>query len=603
MIIKIDNIYASILFESESDSFKDYLNDKIAKAINPLDPNRYKNRAYRMHHWDGRVKIYDEKNNRVLVGLFPKLYNCVKEVQNNYPDFKVSITDKREPQVPSSMKDYSTPLTLSNGSEPDIKLRDHQMRALEFSFKSQQGVVNGSTGSGKTEVAAGIIKESLPNISKDDLIFFMCQSKDIAHQTQERLHKRLEIPIGFWGDGEENLKQVNVVMVGTLGSALKDPKDSIKITSAKDKYTMHFATDYVPLFINSLNTKLMIRTYIANHDPRYKYDDQIFDTLREIVSDPHMDDKRIHKALKWQLDAWDKLIIKKNKKGFEKFNHAKDVLKKVKVLIIDESHHAASDTYQRVVSFMPHARMRIGLTATVPDKNDIVKYTKFIGLFTTSIIKVTNHEMIMKGISAKPTIKLVPIYKPQDLDFQVEDNIPANTPKRMLKLVKYQMAYKIGVIKNDYRNALISLLTDKLVKLHKGPVLIVVNSVEHGEILEEYLDAFDIKYAFMDHSKDSSQREAIKDGVRDGSVQVLIATQLINEGVDIPVLKYLVYASAGKSSIQVIQRVGRMLRKSEGKSTTTIFDIQDHTTKTLYNQARNRVSTYRKEQFDVIGDE
>lgn len=603
MIIKIDNVYASILFESESDSFKDYLNDKIAKAINPLDPNRYKNRAYRMHHWDGRVKIYDEKNNRVLVGLFPKLYNCVKEVQNDYPDFKVSIEDDRESKVFSSMKDYSVPLALSNGSDPDIKLRDHQMRALEFSFKSQQGVVNGSTGSGKTEVAAGIIKESLPNIAKDDLIFFMCQSKDIAHQTQERLHKRLEIPIGFWGDGEENLKQVNVVMVGTLGSALKDPKDSIKITSAKDKYTMHFATDYVPLFINSLNIKLMIKTYIANHDPRYKYDDQIFDTLREIVSDPHMDDKRIHKALKWQLDSWDKLIIKKNKKGFKKFNHAKDVLKKVKVLIIDECHHAASDTYQRVVSFMPHARMRIGLTATVPDKNDIVKYTKFIGLFTTSIIKVTNHEMIMKGISAKPTIKLVPIYKPQDLDFQVEDNIPANTPKRMLKLVKYQMAYKIGVIKNDYRNALISLLTDKLVNLHKGPVLIVVNSVEHGEILEGYLDAFDIKYAFMDHSKDSSQREAIKNGVRDGSVQVLIATQLINEGVDIPVLKYLVYASAGKSSIQVIQRVGRMLRKSEGKATTTIFDIQDHTTKTLYNQARNRVSTYRKEQFDVIGDE
>ena len=208
MIIKIDNVYASILFESESDSFKDYLNDKIAKAINPLDPNRYKNRAYRMHHWDGRVKIYDEKNNRVLVGLFPKLYNCVKEVQNDYPDFKVSIEDDRESKVSSSMKDYSVPLALSNGSEPDIKLRDHQMRALEFSFKSQQGVVNGSTGSGKTEVAAGIIKESLPNISKDDLIFFMCQSKDIAHQTQERLHKRLEIPIGFWGDGEEDLEQL-----------------------------------------------------------------------------------------------------------------------------------------------------------------------------------------------------------------------------------------------------------------------------------------------------------------------------------------------------------------------------------------------------------
>lgn len=73
----------------------------------------------------------------------------------------------------------------------------------------------------------------------------------------------------------------------------------------------------------------------------------------------------------------------------------------------------------------------------------------------------------------------------------------------------------------------------------------------------------------------------------------------MDEGVDIPNIRYMVYASAGKSFVQTLQRIGRLLRISADKHEVFIFDIVDRNSDFLYNQAKKRVKYYKEQKFEV----
>lgn len=600
MKVIVENNYLTIKYDTETDELAKYVNQQIHLNVNPLDEDRFNKRAFRMHVWDGRVKIYDAKNNQAPSGLFDDIYKVLLGIQNDHSELNIKVINKRGSKV--KFKNSLFPKDKQYKIDPDkppVTLRDYQIKGVQYAMDNQMGTINFSTGTGKSLIAVALIDQLRQSLSQDQRIFLTEKNVDLAKQLKKTLETALGISIGMWGGGKKDIQQVTVALSGTMASGLKDPVKEAKITSLKDKVIQHFATDYVPLFIDQVNAKVMIKTYLLNHQPKYKYDVEIFDSLRQIVQLPEKD---VQKALKWQLKAYDKLMHKKAAKAFDKYNDTCEILNSVKAIVIDEAHNSQAETYQTALLHMKNASFKIGLTATMPSKTaDLVKWVRYKGILTADSIKVRNKEMIDRGFLAKPTIKLVPIKEPQDLDTQVALQLPVNLPKRMEALKKYQTAYRLGVIENDYRNKLICILTEKLVKLDNGPVLIIVNNIEHGDIIQASLEDKKIKSAFIEGSKDDAQRQELLTGIANGTYQVLIGTQLLDEGIDIPNLKYLVYVSAGKSIRQVLQRIGRMLRKTKDKQTTTIFDLQDRTNNILYDQARKRVGIYREEQFEIEG--
>lgn len=56
-------------------------------------------------------------------------------------------------------------------------------------------------------------------------------------------------------------------------------------------------------------------------------------------------------------------------------------------------------------------------------------------------------------------------------------------------------------------------------------------------------------------------------------MQILVATSLADEGLDIPSLKMIVLLSQGKSRIKLVQRIGRVMRPYSGKFKGVILDI------------------------------
>ena len=88
--------------------------------------------------------------------------------------------------------------------------------------------------------------------------------------------------------------------------------------------------------------------------------------------------------------------------------------------------------------------------------------------------------------------------------------------------------------------------------------------------------------------------------MNDGEIDCIFATyQLAKEGLDVPNLAYVVFATPEKDETTIIQAVGRVGRKAEGKEFGTVVDFVDDFG--MYrNWSKKRVGFYRKLGAEVM---
>jgi superfamily II DNA or RNA helicase len=108
----------------------------------------------------------------------------------------------------------------------------------------------------------------------------------------------------------------------------------------------------------------------------------------------------------------------------------------------------------------------------------------------------------------------------------------------------------------------------RLAETSTGPVLILVNHIEHGNDLFSFLDALGEDVIFLNGG--SKKRNEKMDH------RIIIATSIFDEGIDIPHLKHLIIAAGGKSAIRTTQRIGRVLRRFPGKNVAMVHDFVDN---------------------------
>ncbi len=88
-------------------------------------------------------------------------------------------------------------------------------------------------------------------------------------------------------------------------------------------------------------------------------------------------------------------------------------------------------------------------------------------------------------------------------------------------------------------------------------------------------------------------------GLVRGDLDVLIASVIFNEGIDIPELRSVVIAAGGQSIIAALQRIGRGMRTAHGKDEFEVYDIYDSGNKWMEKHTKARLGAYRGEEFEV----
>lgn len=236
-------------------------------------------------------------------------------------------------------------------------------------------------------------------------------------------------------------------------------------------------------------------------------------------------------------------------------------------VVIDEAHHVPASTFYSVVTSMP-ARYRLWCSAT-PERSD--------GLTP----------MLIYG--GGPVLCEIP-----------QDEIPSVIPYYLViptNYVDYELDYAklmSNMSQDPQRNSLIVRTIARYAPGHSS--LVLSERIEHVQVLAMMLAKAmpSARIAILSGSLSRQEREAVVAQARNREVDILLATRLAREGLDLPHLDRLFLVMPKRASSTVQQEVGRIMRPAEGKSEALVVDFWDSKVPLVRKQYYARLSVYRQ---------
>jgi superfamily II DNA or RNA helicase len=249
----------------------------------------------------------------------------------------------------------------------------------------------------------------------------------------------------------------------------------------------------------------------------------------------------------------------------------KGVMESYPIVVCDESHHCSCTTLYTLAMKTSTNTIIIGVSATKRDDGDEMKVVAALGKI---VYEISRKELIAQGYLANA---IVTYLKP---NFQTNG-----------KYMDYQKVYNLEIVHNENRNWLIYTTAIQETQNHRK-ILILVSTLEHGNILYAMFEPLTkLKVIFMNgQSKNRDQDMTVYD--------IIIATSIYDEGYNLPSLSTLILGSAGKSSVKLTQRIGRVLRQKADGQLAHVYDFID-TPKYLKSQYLKRRMILEQE-FEVL---
>jgi superfamily II DNA or RNA helicase len=199
-----------------------------------------------------------------------------------------------------------------------------------------------------------------------------------------------------------------------------------------------------------------------------------------------------------------------------------DFFQKTECIMVDECHHSVSKTISNLLSAST-APWRFGFSGTVPDydSHQGMMVRQWIG---DVAVRVSNEELIGKGISAKPIIHLYEIDSRERMLGVFEEakaNLPMDVSPQTLMKEVYRLSLDRGIVENTERNGKV---VDVCRENKDKSILIVVDMLKHGEKVKDLLVSSGFKAEFISGSADN-RKKAMSD-FKKGNLRVLISTSL-----------------------------------------------------------------------------
>jgi len=253
------------------------------------------------------------------------------------------------------------------------------------------------------------------------------------------------------------------------------------------------------------------------------------------------------------------------------------------MLLIDEFHHAAADSYLTLNALTSMAYWRYGMTGTLvrTDSKDMM----MLGVLSNILMKKTTSDLIEEGFLVPAHVTII--------------------PHRVKKTSKfsYKEAYAHMAADPEF-NALVAKVARHKIREERKQTLILVRQIEHGRLIESMLAGDGV---FVSGDDPMEFRQKVKRDFAEKKIRCMIATNIFGEGQDIASIDVLVNARLQESEIQTKQGVGRALRLAKGaqtiaesvalgKSCAEVFDFLIQGNKHLRDHSETRIEHYRSER-------
>lgn len=275
-------------------------------------------------------------------------------------------------------------------------------------------------------------------------------------------------------------------------------------------------------------------------------------------------------------------------------------------VLVSNCHHLKCDTWNQLNTMLPNVEYSLGFSALSIDKNEIFINDIRDLSYTSSLIVGSSGRVLMhmdpayyieKGIIALPVV----------LRINHKDSLPKDTDES-----KWTDVVKLGLQSTSRTDKIAHVAT--IFSKYKRKVLILVSERDHSFVIGRFIrqrgsTRFGISFGagvgyVCDPSGDCTYEDVtyrkedtlkVIDMLGSGDIDIVIATSHTDEGVDISSLDACILAGGGKKDRRVIQRVGRVLRKSKTGKYAYVVDFTDSGSRVLSRQSNQRLDMYKKD--------
>lgn len=259
-------------------------------------------------------------------------------------------------------------------------------------------------------------------------------------------------------------------------------------------------------------------------------------------------------------------------------------------LVVDESHHSGAETYTSVLSNI-QSEWRLGLTAT-PNRLDGKDIREQFG---EEVVNLDITTAIQNNYLTPCKIKIMSC----DLD------------EEKLELIRKELRRKNFSLKDLDRLIFIEQKLESEAKtiqeeIGEKQAIIYCSSINHIIQLGKYLP----NSKSIHVGKEIKENQKILEDFREGKFQFILSVNKLNEGIDVPSVPYGVFMRSTQSERIVLQQLGRILRKFEGKKEAIILDFVSNLKhlkflrdlELKFSQANNSENSAGDEdtQFDIV---
>ena len=234
------------------------------------------------------------------------------------------------------------------------------------------------------------------------------------------------------------------------------------------------------------------------------------------------------------------------------------------IIIVDEAQHCAGSPtkitqFYKVISSLS-ARYKIGLTAT-PKRADGLQSAMF-SLLGRKIHEVTREEVAHTTCPVKVIAKQTEWMPDYDAVLMGDG------------MIDYSKVIDAMIHDDNRFQKVMDVINDIP---HANPTMVLANRVEYLEDMRTNYEKTGVCLSGRGQSKKAkAERKAALEKLNNGEIDCIFATyQLAKEGLDVPNLRYIVFATPEQDETTVIQSVGRVGRKAEGKECGTVIDFVD----------------------------
>ncbi|WML44333.1 DUF3427 domain-containing protein [Neobacillus sp. PS3-40] len=377
-----------------------------------------------------------------------------------------------------------------------------------------------------------------PDSAQDQELLKHALSKSKTHEENEH-HFLFDIQPYFYQKEILEKLQVEREVFGRMKNLL--------VAATGVGKTVISAFDYKRFKNKNKSAKLL---FVAHREEILK---QSLETFRAILKDPNFGGMLVGNH---QPDSLENLFI-----SIQSFNSKKlgETMTSdfYDFIIVDEFHHAAAESYQKLLShYQP--KILLGLTATPErmDGKDILSYFDETISAEMRLTEAINRKLLspFQYFCVSDTVDLSKLkWSRKGYEIRELENVYTSNDHRSSQVVKSLYKYVTDI--------------DQV----KGLGFCV--SIEHAKYMADFFNKMGIPSVALYGNVDGKTRREAQYRLIQGDIKFIFVVDLYNEGIDIPEANTILFLRPTESLTVFLQQLGRGLRLAEGKECLTVLDF------------------------------